>query len=597
MSPGVLSAGIGEVPSEQTFLDASQGNRIDEALYDRSLPGLHQFARRVPGWPGVVERAEDAPADLIPGSLAHRLRAAGLAASAEQPLRAPALVAVDPRGLVFASRPGECVRRRCPGLAVVYANVEELAGLTGRLRGNDLVIALTAPPPGENEPLPIGISGRGFDGDLTSDSTRTDGYVLSTDLAPTILERFELDLPDEMDGEPIRSDRESDPGGIEDRALRMEAIPERRTPVVVGCLVLWTALAAVAMAMPEMRRSALAWLGVAFAYMPLLLLLGAALEPTGFVECLIVGVGAAALAAVTVRLLPGWTALAFACGVTVLAYAIDVLAGSDLTALSLLGPNPVFGVRFYGIGNELEALFAVMVPAGVGAALSALAASGRPVSKRGAIGAFLGTAGLAAGVFAAGRFGADVGAAIVLPVGAAVAAVVVPAGTSSPSGSTATNRRGRIVGALIAAPIAGLLLLAFIDLISEGGSHLTRSVLDAGGARELGDVAQRRLMLSADDFAEAAGNPLFWLVVAGIAVALAQWRHIDTWLEPAPMARAGLIGASAAVAVGVLTNDSGASFLALGALALGAFLAFSWAQRAASRRGSRPEGNPNLPIG
>ena len=52
------------------------------------------------------------------------------------------------------------------------------------------------------------------------------------------------------------------------------------------------------------------------------------------------------------------------------AYAIDVIAGSGLTRLSLLGPNPIFGVRFYGIGNELEALFAVMVPAGVAASVT-----------------------------------------------------------------------------------------------------------------------------------------------------------------------------------------------------------------------------------
>jgi len=32
------------------------------------------------------------------------------------------------------------------------------------------------------------------------------------------------------------------------------------------------------------------------------------------------------------------------------------------------------------------------------------------------------------------------------------------------------------------------------------------------------------------------------------------------------------------VTVGVLVNDSGATFLTLGALALGAFLAFAWVQ-------------------
>jgi hypothetical protein len=64
----------------------------------------------------------------------------------------------------------------------------------------------------------------------------------------------------------------------------------------------------------------------------------------------------------------------------------------------------------------------------------------------------------------------------------------------------------------------------------------------------------------------------------GIGAAVSQWRRIDAWLTPAPIARAGLIGACAAVAVGVLANDSGATFLVLGALALGAFLAFAWSQ-------------------
>ena len=54
-----------------------------------------------------------------------------------------------------------------------------LPSLVRGLRGNDLLIALEKPPPAENEALSIGIAGRGFDGNLTSDSTRLDGYVLS----------------------------------------------------------------------------------------------------------------------------------------------------------------------------------------------------------------------------------------------------------------------------------------------------------------------------------------------------------------------------------------------------------------------------------
>jgi hypothetical protein len=311
----------------------------------------------------------------------------------------------------------------------------------------------------------------------------------------------------------------------------------------------------------------------------LMLLAGAAIEPGALAEGLLVGFGAALLAAITMFVVRGWWALAIACAITVVAYAIDVIAGSELTKLSLLGPNPIFGARFYGIGNELEALIAVMVPVGVGAALTARGRPGKAANEGGAIASFIGAGVLAAVVFAIGRFGADVGAAIVLPVGAAVAAGLVREGSVRLSGrQTTTNPHGRTAAAVIAAPVVVLSLVAFIDLVSGGNAHLTRSVLDAGGAGDLADIAQRRLELSADDFAQAAGNPLFWIVIAGVFACVSRWRRIDAWLRPAPYARAGFLGACAAVAVGMFVNDSGATFLVLGSLALGATLAFAWAQ-------------------
>jgi hypothetical protein len=425
-----------------------------------------------------------------------------------------------------------------------------------------LLVAFAKPTSGD-ETVPIGIAGSGFTGNLTSDSTRTNGYVLSTDIAPTILHRFGLPVPDAMDGRPIRSAGEIDVAAIEGRVARMEAIPDRRAPVVITCLAAWILVALLVNRIVfGLRRVALAWLGLCFAYMPLMLLVGACLRPSAIAEGLLVGLGAAVLAAVTVRFAWGWRGMAIACAITVIAYAIDVVVGSPLSKLSLLGPNPIFGVRFYGIGNELEALIAVMVPVGVGAALTAAGAK----RCRTAAVAFLCVGAVAALIFAAGRFGADVGAAVVLPVGAAVAAVLT------------SGRRRHLVIAIIAAPLVAVAALALVDLVSGGNAHLTRSVLDAGGAGDLADIAQRRLELSADDFAQAAGNPLFWIVIVGIALAVAQWRRIDTWLQQAPFARAGVIGACAAVAVGVLVNDSGATFLVLGSLALGAALAFAWAQ-------------------
>ena len=120
-----------------------------------------------------------------------------------------------------------------------------------------------------------------------------------------------------------------------------------------------------------------------------------------------------------------------------------MIAGSPLTSLSLIGPNPGLGVRFYGIGNELEALLAVLVLAGTGAALAGFRAratsrAGRRRSPSSS------SASPLAFVFAAGRFGADVGAAIVLPLGAAVAAAASPA------------RRRRAALLVVALPFAAL---------------------------------------------------------------------------------------------------------------------------------------------
>jgi hypothetical protein len=576
MAVGLMSTGIGEVPPEQTYLDISQGNRVNDVLYDRDLPALPPFYNTVPGWEQIVARANSAPADLYPGLLAGQSDAHDFA---DPSLRHAALTAANRPG--FVSRRA-CAQEPCRLLRIVPMSMGAVRALSRGLPPSDMLIALVAPT-GDEGLTPIGIAGQGFHGELTSDSTRTDGYVLSTDLLPTVLRTFGSDANLSLYGvteDPIRGEGAVDAGDLTDLGERMSAIPDRREPILVACILAWLLVAlAVSRIVVGLRRVAMAWLAICFAYMPLLLMGVSCLEPSAVAEGLLVGLGSALLAALTLRFAPGWRGLAIACTIAVIAYAIDVIAGSDLTKLSLLGPNPIFGARFYGIGNELEALFAVMVPMGVGAGLSAWGETGKTGSESEAVAVFLGIGLLAALVFAAGPFGADVGAAIVLPVGAVVAAGLVPGGSVGIDGRhTTTNLHGRAVTAVIAAPILVVAVVALIDLISGGNSHLTRSVLDAGGASDLADVAQRRLELSAHDFAQAAGNPLFWLVIAGVSVSLAKWRRIDAWLRPAPLARAGFLGACAAVAIGVFVNDSGATFLVLGSLALGATLAFAWAQ-------------------
>ncbi|HEU4737135.1 MAG TPA: hypothetical protein VFS48_08945 [Solirubrobacterales bacterium] len=475
----------------------------------------------------MVERAGSAPADIVPGLLAATLAERG---------------------------------RRCEVRAVGLAG---LAALVRRLRGDDLLIAIGRAPPAKNGALAIGVAGRGFDGNLTSDSTRTAGYVLSTDVAPTILSRFGIAIPSPMSGQAIRSEGSIDVAAIESLGERMAVISERRGPVIGVSLLVWLVVFGLAALVSSDRvgRAAVRLAGLSIVYLPLLLLAGAALEPSQESEQLLVMFGAPLLAALTLGLVGGLRALAVASGLVVHAYAVDVIAGSPLTSLSLLGPNPGLGVRFYGIGNELEALLGVLVVAGTGATLASFSPR---LGRRRAAAAFLAASLLAAVVFAAGRFGADVGAAIVLPVGGAAAAAAIAA------------RRRRAALLVIAAPVAILALIALADLVSGANAHLTRSVLDAGGLGSLAEVAQRRLQLSAHSFTRPIVFLFLPLVLALAVLALLRRDRLGNWLRPAPALRAGLIGALAATAVGTLANDSGALLLEIGTAYILVFVACAW---------------------
>jgi len=528
MASGLMSAGLGSVPAGQTYLDVSQGNRVFDSLYDENLPQRVAGGMCGPAYSrAVVERAESAPADIVPGLLEATLRGAG-------------------RG---------CVVRE--------VDLGQLAVLVQGLRGDDLAIGIERAPPAENEALAVGIAGRGFDGNLTSDSTRTDGYVLSTDIAPTILERLGIAVPDEMSGQAIRAEGVVDTAAIESLGTRMAVISERRGPVIGIGLLAWILVAGLVAAITRgcLARPAVQVLALSIVYLPLALLVAAGFEPSQSAEQLLVLFGAPALAAVTLAGLRDLRALAVAAALVVIAYLIDVIAGSSLTSLSLLGPNPGLGARFYGIGNELEAILAVLTIAGTGAWLAAIAPRA-PRSTGAAV--FLATGFLCAAIFAAGRFGADVGAAVVLPIGGAVAA-----------GAFAAPRR-RMALLVIAAPIALLALTALVDLASGAHAHLTHSVLDAGGLGDLADVARRRLQLSAHSFTRSV--VLFFLpVVAGLAVlAFIQRDHLQAWLRDVPAMRAGLAGALAAIVCGTLANDSGALLLVIGAAYLAVFVAVAW---------------------
>src|SRR4029077_1542432 len=69
----------GSVPAEQTYLDVTQGNRVFDSLYEGKLPSSESCASDF--WRAVDERADSAPAEIVPGLLTSTLESAGVGAS------------------------------------------------------------------------------------------------------------------------------------------------------------------------------------------------------------------------------------------------------------------------------------------------------------------------------------------------------------------------------------------------------------------------------------------------------------------------------------------------------------------------------------
>lgn len=369
-----------------------------------------------------------------------------------------------------------------------------------------------------------------------------------------------------LQGDPHAVVRDAAPGG------RLWEVTDRRAPVIGVTLLVWLAAFGLAMAFDRARagRAGARLLALSLVYLPLLCLAGAAMEPSVGAERLLVMLGSPALAAATLAGLGGYRALAFACAATSLAYAIDLIGGSALTQLSVVGPNPAGGDRFYGIGNELEACLVVLILVGTGAALASFDVRGhvqapqRRARGRGPA-TFLVVAAIFTFVFAYGRYGADVGAAISLPLGAAVAAALL-----------AGRRRLALLAFLL--PIPAFAILSAADLVTSANAHLTKTVLDAKSGGDVLAVIGHRLSETVSSF----GRPtlIAGLPVVIAAAAIAWWRRdrLATWLSGLPAMRAGMLGALAATLIGTLANDSGALLLEIGGAYLLVFIGFAWAE-------------------
>jgi len=572
---GLMNPGLGDVSAQQTWLDVSQGARAFDTAYDTPLGKVYPSGESVHGWEKVRKRAKSSESPVIPGLLASFLARNDLDAVAAESSGAAALsvarrdgaIARAPRlcggplSQIGADEPGaDAAIPGCPDpVTVLSMPLSSAFEAANDRRAGDLQIFVEQPPADSGDQLSIAIAGPGFHGMLESPSTRTDGYVLSTDLAPTIIDHFGLKAPKQMTGLPIESGGDLDVEGLASLEGRYEQVGKRRGAALAIPLLLWIALAGLVSLVSRglYARPAVRLLCLSTVLLPSVLLLTAALEPSLGVERAIATLLPVLVAAVLMRLAPGWLSLAIACALTVVPYGVDMLAGSVLTPRAVIGPNPGLGARFYGIGNELESTLMILTSIGTGAALTWNVTPAR----RSAI-VFLVAGAIATVVFAAGRFGADVGAAIVFPVAAVVAAALAIG-------------RPRLAWIGLAAALAALVLIALADVVTGSETHFVRSVVGGNGG-PFYEVIGHRLDLTVQSFTRVSRIPVTLVAVAAIGLAIWKREVIARWLDGLPMMRAGLAAAAAGSLVGALTNDSGALFIQVGALYLALALGFAW---------------------
>ncbi len=566
LSLGLSSATQGRYDYGQALLDITQGARTSAAAYDDRDPAKLGFVRsiegaRLFGWPDVLARARTARAEIEPGLLASSIPGGVGYVGVQGRKQREAAAAANRDGVIASARIGraadlaratrELLRRHqlvVVGLATGETGDEALRRLI-RARAPDELLIVVQTPPRARAPqlLPIGVAGLGEPGALTSSTTHQRGLVAGIDLPATILDHLGLDVPGAMKGQVFKHEGARDAGDLTDLSDRLRVVAPRRFPALETLLAGWLGLLLVLAVFADRRgvRAAQRIGALQFCWLLPVLLVTAWIAPSRDGELAIVALGTLGLAVLTDRLVAWPRAIGVPCAAAVITYVLDLARGSDLIVRSLLGPNPRFGSRFYGIGNELEATLPVLLFLALAVALY-----GRGRSRNGAI-AF-GVGGLLLGVaVGSGRLGADVGGVLTIGAGTAVCVLLM-----LPGGVTR-----RALALAVATPAAALAGLAALDLATGGDSHFTRSVLRADGEGALWDTISRRYTLAFNVLMRGLMPFATAIALLAVAYGVKYRERIFAPLRGDPAWTAALWGGLAAGVAGSVFNDSGPMLL------------------------------------
>jgi hypothetical protein len=582
-SVGIMSASQGPYSSTQLLLDIGQGARIASSAYATPEPPVLSLAvsgarARIVGWQAARRRAQAAPQLLRPGLLASEIPGGAGYAGIDAATSTDAALAAARTGQLAAVSLGSAptlvpriaallrikrlVIADLPAAADARADLREL----GRERSaNELLIVVQRVARGPTGQLlwtaAAGLAGGGGQ-ELSSQSTKQRGLIAAFDLTPTILDHLGVrPLPPDVRGEPLVTDGALHSASLGGLMARLRVISARRLPALGWLLCAWALLAALVSRSARARAWALRVGALGVLWAPVAVLLPAALEPSAAVEYATIALLCLALGALTEAFVRWPRALLVPALAALVAVSADALAGTQLLMRSLLGPDPILGARFYGIGNDLKSALAVLV-------LAALAGALYPATRgrRAALTMALSGAVLAL-IEGSARIGAGVGGVILVSFGFALATIMLLPGSL-------TRRRALLV---LLSPVAALIALAALDLaVAHGTGHFTGSVLDARSADELRDVIVRRYTAAWKELGNHA-MPIASAVALAAAVLGVRWRtRLLAPVASDPAWTAALAGGLVAGLVGALVEDSGPVLFVVAILTLVCVLSYIW---------------------
>jgi len=438
-----------------------------------------------------------------------------------------------------------------------------LGALLGARAAHDLLVVVSGDPPVARQKKGVRLSavailGPGFGpGLLTSGTTRRDGLITLTDLAPTIVDALGLPPLKGITGRVAtvvpRAHAATYLQHFDSDIVRaaLDRYPLTRWMLIIAMVLVVLALAVTILAgsapstrarIPRGARDWLATLLLASVATPLSLYVNGAFHPSSLqvaaIEAAAVALGLALIARASAGLIGG---LVIVLGLTAIVPLIDLLIGTPLGVRSPLAFQVAGGGRFYGIDGGM---LGVVVGAEIFAA-SLLIERARDRRRAGQLVALL----FAASVWLLGApsYGSKFGAALTAVPAFGVLALLI-----------AGKRLTRASVALIAVTTLAVTgLLIGVDALRTSGaqSHVARAVEGRTGAWA---IITRKVHLQWVTTVHTIWTPAI-LVFAG-AVAVVLWRRRDlvaramewhTLLRPALLA--ALVGGIA----GFAFNDGG----------------------------------------